>query len=427
MTSTIMEPSEIEQMPRCRFLKPRDGHTARMKGVHDPNPVSVSFEMKTKRIDRHTTVRPATVFDDYDFTAYFDPSHLSRDIPLNKNHLWHDVLEVLEKNAIRKHTHVTDGRYADKQVTDYYLPITGERVFRDILRRPKYPYNPRYVMYRGKKIDTTMIYYNPRRDVLELYGKYKYASADPNIHVIEGKMKLKGNYRALTIQQCLGNALRARYQNGYYNTYGYANDFDHIEVDFGKDVLITHLSTMGRALTMQNFHIHDKSDGYVSGHNHAVLVVNEKDVQCVTKYEVQYRLQSSKKWISAGEFTGNHDRLTENRIQFDDPITARYFRIIPVAYKGSPSMSFVFYTSVPTKEEKDASCPDTVMYTVDTPAKLRYYAKSNKCNGYCCRNSSTCRRNDSRRTQARSDLSVKKFGKDVDADAVADISYSNDD
>lgn len=405
----IMEPSSIERQPRRRHLKPRDGHTARFKGQRDDDPVYVTFDTDTTRIDKHTVVRPATVFDDYKFNAYHSKYHKG-DIPLNKANLWKDVIDVLEENAIGKRVRRVRDSRRDKKAIDYVLPVTGERIIRDSERKPPSRYHTRFFNFMGKKYDTTMIYYSNRKHSFEPYGRFKYLPVDPTIHPIKGKMKLKGNQTAIQINQRIHHTNYAGKREDHAFRYPlYEKDFLYTEVDFGKDVSITHLSMMGRSLNTGRFPVFEEAKEYGLDHKYQLIFVVERDAQYVTKFEVQYRVHSSKKWISAGDFTGNNDRLTEHRIQFETPIVAQFFRIIPITYNGSPSMNFQFFTSVPVEEKDTADAQETVTYSLINPSEQHYLLGG--AGRYGC-NCSACKArldHNTRRTQNRSEYSVKNL------------------
>lgn len=409
-----MEPSTIEWQPRKRHLKPRDAHTARLKGERDRDPLCVEYTNDPIRIDKHTLVRPVTAFDCHNFEAYNDGrygwNHNGSDIQLNKNRMWEDVLDILEKNAIKKEKikrvkKYCRNQYKDKKYIEYTLPIIGEMIIRDTVRKTPSRYSTRYINFNGKKLDTTMIY-TRRYPTFEPFGRLVFLPPDPTIFPIKGKMKLKGNTSALNIEQSLGLGYLAYPDDsdGAYFLPRYEKDFQHIEVDFGKDVTITHLSTMGRSLLTGRFpNTLEEATKYNLDWRNPIKYIREHYAHYVTKFEVQYRIHSSKEWISAGLFTGNNDRITEKRIQFEEPITAQFFRIIPITYDGSPSMNFTFYTNV-SSEQKSSDDVDTITYSLLAPSDNHYHI--NASDGTYRYKEDT---HQSRRRQQRSDYSIKNI------------------
>lgn len=385
LLSPVMEPSKIEPQPRRRGLKARDNHTARVKNTRTTSPVRIDFKPEIEQIDKHTSVRYTTAFDDAGFEMYCDKSWRGEGILLGKNHLWDVAVASLEEHAVAKHTHRVRDQFKGTYVTDYQLPITGEQIIHTTHTKPKARHSSRYFYFMGKKMDTTMIYYTPKKNVYEPYGRFVYVEKDPLTVPITGKMKLVGNTDAITINQAEHAIGSCSKDTPFDFTYPvYQKDFKYIEVDFNKDVTITHISTMGRTIHLgRRTYYEDSSDQYFGKH-HDIQYAKERSVHCVTSYRIEARTRLTKKWFVVGDFPGNTDRLTENYIRFEEPITAQFFRITPLSYNTSPSMNFRFYTMSDSSVEEEETKTKTLTYTLYHPSDQHYKTSSAKIRGCGC-------------------------------------------
>jgi hypothetical protein len=371
----------MEPQPLKRFLKPRDGHTARRKGARDEDPSVLRYSRPEIRIDPKTVAVATTVVDEVlsNLDAYYERNWRNQsDIPLDKNHMWESVEATLRENAVKVWERRERDQFEDKRAIEYTLPVTGEQIIHSTLPKKKYNHE-RYFYFKGHKYDMTMIYYSRSKHKFESYGRYSLLDPVPNTKAIYGKLRIRGVHSDADIRQS--------FNGNYYYHCGSRNPWertslpkfegkvDSINVDFGKDTVITHLVTMGRALYTNSFpYYKEEYEEYQIPKNYRLTYILEKENHCITKFEVQYRKHSSKQWISLGEFTGNADRLTQVRHVFETPITAQYFRIIPKVYNSSPSIQFAFYTPSPTSERTSTELADTVTYTIIHPSERRYYS-----------------------------------------------------
>ena len=269
-------------------------------------------------------------------------------------------------------------------------------------------------MFMGKKLDTTLIYYasqSTRTIPFEPYERFKFLPKDPGIIPITGVMKLIGEHSALEISQSLSPYPYSKKITEFdARLPKYEKNYKYTDVNFGKDTCITHLSIMGRGLRTESFPNRSEADRYNLHIHQQIAYINFKSHHYVTKFEVQYRVHSSRKWTSVGIFLGNNDRLTEVRIQFGSAVFAQFFRIIPIHYVGSPSMRFVFYTpAIKEGHMSDNHMPQlskTLTYTVTYPSKHQYGRQFANCNCDRCLGVTS---HGAHRKNYRSDLSIKKL------------------
>jgi len=118
--------------------------------------------------------------------------------------------------------------------------------------------------------------------------------------------------------------------NGIGAWAAYRNENQWIEVDYLTDKTITGVATQGR---------------------HKACPNSTKCLQWVTKYAVMYKVDGghgyqfvNNKNGSKKVFNGNRDRDTVVAHNFPAPVTARYFRIMPLAWHQHTTLRFDFLT-----------------------------------------------------------------------------------
>ncbi len=100
--------------------------------------------------------------------------------------------------------------------------------------------------------------------------------------------------------------------------------------------------------------------------------MSQKKKNTVCSYSLLYRKNSSKYWVSLGEFSGNFDRTSIVSHRFEDEINCRYIRLIPLTFCNSPSIQVGFWNSEELKDEKkDAN----TVYSLNLKSKRDYQTK----------------------------------------------------
>jgi len=118
---------------------------------------------------------------------------------------------------------------------------------------------------------------------------------------------------------------------------------DALEIDLGVTCSVMFISTQGRFPPISHT---DKGTGMRVIHEGSPYFMN-----WVEKYELSYRANSGRAWITLGEFKGNRDMTTEVAHDVSQLVSGglecRYLRFRPLTYHGRPAMRVGVYGQRP--------------------------------------------------------------------------------
>ncbi len=332
-----------------------------------------------------------------DFDQHFE---INRDgIPQrldgSKQDPWRNVMQILTENAtavrIPKKSNL---RHWHRPKFEFDLPITSEVIKVDqpeIDDTAAVSHTWRSTdidtfMWRGKMYHGLGIYARNnsstgRFPTFDLLGTYQYIDVPKGMSQLKAKMKIRAKCLtgAFTVDTTNPTGKIEYHYTRYHDDdhpviYGsdtrytekFTGTIDYVEFDFGSNVSIDGVATMGMPHIAANYPQRRRKTGMPI--NCWITYALEQKHHYTTKYAVLIRQTSSKKWVSLGPFFGNNDRFHEKFNKFDTPIFAQYIRIIPLDYRDSPSMSIRFFGTSSIVNIKDTSnAVATYTVAVETP------------------------------------------------------------
>ncbi|GAB5354186.1 hypothetical protein AAMO2058_000098100 [Amorphochlora amoebiformis] len=165
---------------------------------------------------------------------------------------------------------------------------------------------------------------------------------------------------------------------------------DALILDLGRNMDITHVSTMGHSLSLTRRCLGSCPQGHIrtrgsrlpwkNCRSNCVTFLNALSGpivnHCVLSYALYIRKEGAREWLPIGTFNGNTDVKTEvlHKIGSEnDKLSARYLKFEPKTFQGSKSMRVgVYGREDMASKEKKVIAQKTVSYTVEKPHSARY-------------------------------------------------------
>jgi hypothetical protein len=395
MSRFVLEPSTLEDQPRRKFLDWNDGHTARMKGVVDTEQPYVVCDLDLQHMHSNVYIKPISALDDLvlgNSRKFLDSGKACRrswlisddpdktSVQLTKANTWKSVIDILESNAVSKSVRKTRNMFNDKFEINYTLPVVSDQIVKlyDINTNKKnIASNQNRIRWQGKNYKTNTLYYSSSIHKFHEFGKYKLVDKKAlGLSPLYGSIKEKGVDlpRRLT-EWCTNTHYDMGYKRDPYNhiNHPFTGKLLSIDIDLSVDTQVSHISTMGKRYECYSFPtLEERRSFNISGMG-VFNYITEKTHHYVCRYQVLVRRHSSKQWISLGSFEGNKDRLTEVLHAFPELVLARYIRIVPESYNGSPSMQIALYNN--TTDMSSSESAKTINCKLLLPSKKRYYMR----------------------------------------------------
>lgn len=412
------------------YIPPRESHTIRQKGEKDDTKLIISSTKVSTKIGKYSYLTPVTILDKiklpytcsqknrryiyyYGSYDYYNNENIrfNLDLTLDNNKLWEKIIDILEENNISKRIKRSDysSNYPDKYEIEYELPIIGNTITRYQKKQRK------TLRFRNKNYNVNMLYIINSYDPFTFnpYGNFKFA--DKSLNRIYGSVKIKycKGYRYRDIV-CMINP-KYNYSSNWYLDFKKKDIYEYAEVDLGENMEITHIGTMGLRHNVTYFPncFEEKEYGLPSYPKITIATDNEKI--WVTSYTVFVRVNSGKKWIGLGKYTGNKDRLTEVVHKFDQKVIARYVRVIPKTYSKFPGFQISLFGPNSSKN-KNEDTDTTIIYTVKYPSKRKY-----KLYGFGYKTYNWSKYKINRKNKMKLKENVKKFNKGLIIENNVDI------
>ena len=290
----------------------------------------------------------------------------SMDFCIDKKKYWDTCLDLLEKNNISKvFSKNKYSHFNDSFSVKYTLPVISEYIITD--KRTIKKFNDTF-MYNDQKINKNHLYYSTDGKNFSLYienfQKEKYEKFQKvNIKIFGNDFhgcKINTLSEDKSICFLSEEKIQIIENNGIEKWEG---KIDHVDFDFGEDKKITHIFTKGRRHRIYNLQTKHGNVNFVT----------EKEKHFVDKYSLFYRVNSSKYWVSLGEFSGNLDRNNIMSHKFPDEINCRYIRLIPLSFSNSPSIQVGFFNPKVVKNQNEQK---NIVYSLNLKSKKNYYTKS---------------------------------------------------
>lgn len=373
-------------------IPPRCGQTARFKGIQIDLEYTVYKGNDCLRLDDKTMLYPKTIID----TMF--PNH---DVSLNRNKLWETMIDTLETHCIKKVTNVTRwGKSPDDLEVVYTLPVTGEQFVKECVRYRLSACHEDisdYFMIGNTKLFRNGLYIRTDESTFIKTNKFKYVDTyEMKIKRVYGKLSYKSKFPCSIYQiQPINNTINcSRFRGtGPTDPTGPSGNCEFVTIDLGCNMEITHISTMGKYTPIYTFPM-DLAERrfYNISHEKTANYYTDTSTACVTKYNVDVRVDHGRKWIRIDSFMGNLDRTTELIYSIDIGFPVRYVRVIPVSFNNNTSMQIGLFTQ---GDSKMIALPTTLDYTVNIPSKRKFvtdgylnrrgigsYKKWDRCNYY---------------------------------------------
>ena len=339
------------------FSKPT-GHTTRYRYYHN---TPCDYVVECRR-PKHRDMVPITEADDIlPINMMMNPQKYN-EISLRKNNLFNDFIEALETSCISKKSTV-DKKF-DTESTEYTLPVT-DYLYYDDYTQPEI-YQP---VECPKKDRHTPVTHKVRRLPKR---SYKYYEAMKAREQQKKFIKINGNLydSQLTYARVAGSlvpliqhppiSLDCTETERYVNSSVSINQ--NISLRFHSDVEVDGIILKPEPMKFENIYADAKSTkiSRKSQFQREFIRCLINDPGYVTQFELYFRSsQTNGEWIKYGIFSGNPNNHTDVKIYFDDTITAKELRIVPLShyakYDKIKATPFVKY-SPSTEIEKDETC-----------------------------------------------------------------------
>jgi len=291
-------------------------------------------------IEGETKTTPITILDqffEFDKHPHFWPTN-PREISLEKTKHWDTVRALLEKHSIKTTTKQT----ITEVITTYQLPIIG------VSNTPLC----QRVTWKGivYKLDSK---YFREADTFRELPPFSYATHPRLSGKITADTKIHPGLTMVSTHLIYGIPSEP---SGSPNA-----PAKRIEIDLGKDVQVTHLSTMGKRFLFQRFPNDSKEIQKLNPPpTLRINYVDEQEKHWLSEYIVEVRVDNGKKWLLIGTFLGNTNRFREV-VHAIDCVPIRFIRITPKKWVGSTDCQIgVFGTKSTELEPK----PKTVEYSI---------------------------------------------------------------
>ena len=341
----------------------RDGNTKRRRGEGDweNTNLSSSPQEQVTKLSKNKYLLQQTIIDEK-FNFY--EKYVNK-FSIDKKNYWKDVIETLEKNNVsRVFSRNARNFFGDSFTVKYTLPVISEYIITD--KRTTKKYDDIFV-FNNQKLNKNHLYYSTDGENFSLYFENFKNTRTENF--VKASFRSFGE-KLTGFQICNLNTDENRcvlcgekFQIKENNTLEKWNGkIQYVDFDFKKDTKITHIFTKGRRHRIYNLQT-----------KHGILnFVTEKEKHFVDKYSIFYRENSSKSWVSIGEFSGNFDRTTIISHEFPDEINCRYIRLVPLSFSNSPSIQVGFWNS------KVKNCPQekNIVYSLSLKSERKYYSKN---------------------------------------------------
>jgi len=401
-------------MSEIKTLPERSGVSVVNRGEQDDlEDVCISYNKYLEHLGDGMYSYPITVVDEYMDWGRFESINVyglsfgrngsvgAYELPLSKRKMWDEVIEILEENCVRQKKTPRALRssrmYQTRESMTYSLPIIGQKDFNNeaiqLLKKKNTIFK---WMGHSYSMDDEIVYVVRKGGRLTSVGSYKYVELK-GVERLVGDIKAQGVASDCNYMRSFIKPANATWKNDYFKAIVDKKSVTHsttengrvyhdtnhsvykrfIEVDFGENTEVTHVSTMGRPVP---YHVFPRDIKERQKHG-SIRVCDDRNFprEYITKYAVWAKVKGGKTWENIGRFTGNNDVFNEVCHEFADPIHAQKIRIVPISY--SNALSFRVSLFGPTKTEIKEQEP-TVEYTVIYPSKCRYKIKGGANEGW---------------------------------------------
>lgn len=395
------------------YIHPRENHTVRLKHEKDKQDIILEVWKCAERLSKDAYLEPLSILEEYKHNiqykvsvSCFDETQMSlySETYLNNKNMW-DIIDLLEENCVKKEKkRIDDTNYKDKYCVYYDLSIIGHKLVR---HKKNKKLLDKFFHLNGKKYNIKFIYFEEGLNFCK-YGVFKF---NKTLNRIYGNVKVKCNDGEIRY-----NMVTPRRHGGIMYPTKPNSKKNYIEIDLNENTEITHIGTMGMVHNVRRFPNHPdfmsyKHDIHEISKHIKLDVVENIDKIWVTSYEVEVRVDSGRKWVKIGKFSGNNDRLTEVVHKLDDKLFVRYIRFIPITYSNSPSMQVSVFGPKESKIKDDDD--DIITCKIIFPS-----CKNNRFNCYKMNYWGSVmereRKNKKRYIDSRLRNYTKKYNKNID-------------
>ena len=378
----MQEPSFVGDQIR-HFLGPRDGHTARIRGLLalciPHRPVEIELPDAVDLGPKHFFLYK-TLLDHYwdlgNFTARRNDNTTTDPVPkylrvnrfLTKARTW-EIPDYLDQLAVRR----TEIKFREEihrrsinihpcapqhgiRLWKYDLTVEGSTLYKCVPRKIR---KRQFLTLFGKKLDTRLVYYRPDHETCAFreYGKFQKSTLT-EIH--PQKTILRGATGKSTSVHADGKRMPT------------------LECRFG-EVEVHHIGIMGRKHDCYVFPTEkERKELQLRWSEPEIQFVTETQQDYVTKFTLEVKRDKERKWRYVTTLAGNQNRLVEKIHPLFISSKVSAIRIRPIECIGTPSFQMRFYGSK-TKDNRNkdrTTLPpaETVSYYVEKPSPLRYYS-----------------------------------------------------
>lgn len=289
-----------------------------------------------------------------------------KSISLRCQNLFDTLIDDLEKHCISKK--VTSNMRAGTDVIEYVLPVTGHIDSASLYREDIY--NP--VACPKKQIVKQKIQNQPRRRKFRSYRYYEaqkasdkshYIRINGNMYSVDNVYKRSGtDFVPIIIHKASDEPILDLSESYQRNRHSVGTS---ITISFTQDTHLTGLVLEPEPMKFE--YVYEDVDARRSqrrGRGFIKCLTN--DPGFITKFELFYRsTQTDGLWVKYNIFDGNDCNHKPTKIVFDEQITAKEIRIIPLSYHNSfeKVIANPFTTIIPEEKNDEAK---TVTYYIES-------------------------------------------------------------